>query len=45
MKHRVGLSDFEEKVQGLWCDFCGMRHAGRCEKIHGQPLTDSKDDV
>lgn len=34
------LSDREEKMEGLWCDFCGERHAGRCEKT---PSLESKD--
>ena len=30
------MTDYEENEKGLWCDFCGKRHAGRCEK----PMTE-----
>ena len=23
----------KEKMEGLWCDFCGKKHAGRCPKV------------
>ena len=27
----------EEKRQGNWCDFCGKKHSGRCEKVPTKP--------
>ncbi len=23
----------DKKLEGNWCDFCGKKHAGRCEKV------------
>lgn len=25
-------TDLEKKQEGMWCDFCGKKHPGRCEK-------------
>jgi hypothetical protein len=26
-------SDEEKKAEGTWCDFCGKKHTGECEKV------------
>lgn len=27
-------SDLEIKMEGMWCDFCGKKHTGTCEKVN-----------
>ena len=39
----ISLSDREEKMEGLWCDFCGKKHAGRCEKTYPTPSLEPSD--
>ena len=33
MKKEGEKSDIDKKLEGLWCDFCGISHSGICKKL------------